>query len=183
MSENLHQTSSVGNSPQHQWTKDEAQNLPRGQRLGNICLRETSGHYKFCGTFPPHKTQDETHTSLETTQEVPSLYPDLWAGPEVGIVLSQVWILHVKPVPVSWVTTELQKLKASIKQFHLSQGPGLLLSRRSVGEGGDCVQVSVKSYQLTSYRHFTLGVESITHPRCFMLSDRSVAILQSMQRL
>ena len=74
----------------HQCPKDEAQNLPRGQRLGNICLRETSGHYKFCGTFPPHKTQDETHTSLETTQEVPSLYPDLWAGPEVGIVLSQV---------------------------------------------------------------------------------------------
>ena len=32
--------------------------------------------------------------------------------------------------------TELQKLKASTKQFHLPQGPGLLGSRGSVGEGG-----------------------------------------------
>ena len=41
--------------------------------------------HKFCGTFFPHKTQDDTHTSLES-----SLRPDLWASPEVGIVLSQV---------------------------------------------------------------------------------------------
>ena len=69
----------------HRCPKDEAQNLRRGQRLGDTCLRESHGHYKFCGTFFPHKTQDDTHTSLES-----SLHPDLWAGPEVGIVLSQV---------------------------------------------------------------------------------------------
>ena len=69
----------------HRCPKDEAQNLRRGQRLGDTCLRESHGHYKFCGTFFPHKTQDDTHTSLES-----SLRPDLWAGPEVGIVLSQV---------------------------------------------------------------------------------------------
>lgn len=59
----------------HQCPKDEAQNLPRGWRLGNACLRETNGHYKFCGTFSPHKTQDETHTSLETTQCGPLTSP------------------------------------------------------------------------------------------------------------
>ena len=69
----------------HRCPKDEAQNLRRGRRLGDTCLRESHGHYKFCGTFFPHKTQDDTHTSLES-----SLHPDLWAGPEVGIVLSQV---------------------------------------------------------------------------------------------
>ncbi|XP_069416144.1 liprin-alpha-1-like [Ovis canadensis] len=62
----------------HQCPKDEAQNLRRGRRSGDACLRETHGHYKFCGTFFPHKTQDDTHTSLES-----SLHPDLWAGPEV----------------------------------------------------------------------------------------------------
>ena len=69
----------------HRCPKDEAQNLRRGRRLGDTCLRESHGHYQFCGTFFPHKTQDDTHTSLES-----SLRPDLWAGPEVGIVLSQV---------------------------------------------------------------------------------------------
>ena len=69
----------------HRCPKDEAQNLRRGRRLGDTCLRESHGHYKFCGTFFPHKTQDDTHTSLES-----SLRSDLWAGPEVGIVLSQV---------------------------------------------------------------------------------------------
>ena len=63
----------------HQCPKDqaqnEAQNFPRGWHLGNACLRETSGYYKFCDTFPPHKTQDETHTSLETTQGGPLTSP------------------------------------------------------------------------------------------------------------
>ena len=63
----------------HQYPADEAQNeaqnLPRRQRLGNACLRWTSGHYKFCGTFSPHKIQDETHTSLETTQGGPLTSP------------------------------------------------------------------------------------------------------------
>ena len=59
----------------HQCPKDEAQHLPQGRRLGNACLRETSSHYKFCGTFFPHKTQDETHTSLETTQAGPLTTP------------------------------------------------------------------------------------------------------------
>ena len=69
----------------HQCPKVEAQNRRRGRCLGDACLRESHGHYQFCGTFFPHKTQDDTHTSLES-----SLRPDLWAGPEVGIVLSQV---------------------------------------------------------------------------------------------
>ena len=72
----------------HQCPKDEAQNeaqnFPRGWHLGNACLRETSGYYKFCDTFPPHKTQDETHTSLETTQGGPLTSPWpvgwLWCG-------------------------------------------------------------------------------------------------------
>ncbi|XP_069416141.1 liprin-alpha-1-like [Ovis canadensis] len=64
----------------------EAQNLRRGRRSGDACLRETHGHYKFCGTFFPHKTQDDTHTSLES-----SLHPDLWAGPEVQPLKDQDW--------------------------------------------------------------------------------------------
>ncbi|XP_040092350.1 liprin-alpha-1-like [Oryx dammah] len=62
----------------HRFPKDEAQNLRRGRCLGDAHLRETQAHYRFCGTFFPHKTQDDTHTSLES-----SLHPDLWAGPEV----------------------------------------------------------------------------------------------------
>ena len=62
-------------SQRHQRPKDEAQNLPLGRRLGGTCLRETSGHYKFCGTFLPHKTQDDAHTSLESAQGRPLISP------------------------------------------------------------------------------------------------------------
>ena len=45
----------------HQCPKDEAQNLPGGWCLGDACLRETSGHYKFAVRFSPTKpTRDHT---------------------------------------------------------------------------------------------------------------------------
>ena len=63
---------------------DERLQLHLKERMAALEDKVSQLH-KFCGTFFPHKTQDDTHTSLES-----SLRPDLWASPEVGIVLSQV---------------------------------------------------------------------------------------------
>ena len=146
----------------HQCPKDEAQNLPRGWRLGNACLRETNGHYKFCGTFSPHKTQDETHTSLETTQCGPLTSPWPvgwpWGGDSFVSGLNLACETCASFLSDHWTAK-------SYKQFHFSRDlASLYLKDQSGKEEIVCVQVNVKSCHPASCWHFTLGARSATHP-------------------
>ena len=145
----------------HQCPKDKAQNLPWGWRLGNACLRETNGHYKFCGTFSPHKTQDETHLTRDHTVWSPHF--TLTCG------LALRWDSFVSGLNLACETCASflsdHWTAKSYKQFHFSRDlASLYLEDQSGKEEIVCVQVDVKSCHPASCWHFTLGARSATHP-------------------